>query len=193
MPEAIGLAANVKSLWISDLVHILRHLPHPMSLDVSRHWLPTYVDNLVETVERCLKDIDHFMASSPKALLLHHRCPHAVHLHNDRQYQRGCLQRVQLVAPASSGVLPLCRSYYHINRDDHSKITAVFPGPVSLFWWMTCRPPWDHWNVVGTKIEDLHRYYGQSAIMRLVSLLVSLGVAFLHSQYLGALCHKYSS
>ncbi|PBK78312.1 FAD/NAD(P)-binding domain-containing protein [Armillaria solidipes] len=81
----------------------------------------------------------------------------------------------------ASSVWTDCRSYYHINRDDQSKISAVFPGPVSLFWWMTRRPRWDHWNVVGTKTEDLHRYYGQSAIMGLVSLLVSLGVAFAFS------------
>ncbi|KAG7447924.1 FAD/NAD(P)-binding domain-containing protein [Guyanagaster necrorhizus] len=81
----------------------------------------------------------------------------------------------------ASSVWTDCRSYYHVNRDDHSKISAVFPGPVSLFWWMTRRPRWDHWNVVGAKTEDLHRHYGQGAIMGLVSLLVSLGVAFAFS------------
>ncbi len=69
---------------MSDLVHAPGRLPHPIYLDVSCHWLPLDIDNLIETVERsCLKDIDDFMASSPKALLLHHCSPHAAHLHND--------------------------------------------------------------------------------------------------------------
>ncbi|KAF8921179.1 hypothetical protein CPB85DRAFT_1269723 [Mucidula mucida] len=42
-----------------------------------------------------------------------------------------------------------CRSYYHLDRDDKSRIVATFPGPVALFWWFCRRPKWRQWDIRG--------------------------------------------
>ncbi|KIY72027.1 FAD/NAD-binding domain-containing protein [Cylindrobasidium torrendii FP15055 ss-10] len=46
-----------------------------------------------------------------------------------------------------------CRSYYHRARDNSSKIVATFPGPVSLFWWLSRVPRWNQWEVRGATLD----------------------------------------
>ncbi len=132
LADAVSLAVNGKSSWMTDLVHALLRLPHPIYLDVSRHWLPVDIDNLIETVESsCLKDIDDFMASSPKALLLHHCSPHAAHLHNDH---------------ASQSVVSAFRSYLLVPVPAHRKalvrlLTSSHTLAVEVLRWAERRRP----------------------------------------------------
>ncbi|KAK0439658.1 hypothetical protein EV421DRAFT_847077 [Armillaria borealis] len=129
---AMADAVNGNSSWMSDLVHALRRLPHPISLDVSRDWRPVDIDNLIETVERsCLKDIDDFMASSPKALLLHHCSPRAAHLHNGH---------------ASQYVVSAFRSYLLVPIPAHRKalvrlLTSSHTLAVEVLRWTERRRP----------------------------------------------------
>ncbi|KAG6814511.1 hypothetical protein H0H92_000036 [Tricholoma furcatifolium] len=47
----------------------------------------------------------------------------------------------------SGSVWTDCNSYYRLG--EQKKIIATFPGPVSLFWWMTLRPQWKDFIGVG--------------------------------------------
>lgn len=74
MNDAIMLATDGKSSWMSDLRNALLRLRQPISIDLSHPWSPVDVDNIVDAVEQAyLKDIEAFIGSSPKAPLLHHR------------------------------------------------------------------------------------------------------------------------
>ncbi|KAF9013992.1 hypothetical protein BDQ17DRAFT_434014 [Cyathus striatus] len=42
----------------------------------------------------------------------------------------------------STSVWTDCRSFYRAEREKETKIIATFPGPVSLFWWLTLWPRW---------------------------------------------------
>ncbi|PBK87987.1 hypothetical protein ARMGADRAFT_937995, partial [Armillaria gallica] len=77
MVESLTLAHAKKSSWISNLAHVLHLLHRPVSMDLSRQWLPSDIDNLITAVEQsCLMDIDAFIAVSSKALLLRYRSLH---------------------------------------------------------------------------------------------------------------------
>ncbi|PBK62909.1 hypothetical protein ARMSODRAFT_963750 [Armillaria solidipes] len=77
MAESLTLARAKKSSWISDLARVLHLLHRPVSMDLSRQWLPSDIDNLITAVEQsCLVDIDSFIAASSKALLLRYRSLH---------------------------------------------------------------------------------------------------------------------
>lgn len=41
-----------------------------------------------------------------------------------------------------------CMSYYRSDRK-LGKITATFPGPVALFWWLSRTPVWERYVAVG--------------------------------------------
>ncbi|KAK1236013.1 Palmitoylated plasma membrane-bound casein kinase [Marasmius sp. AFHP31] len=47
-----------------------------------------------------------------------------------------------------------CNSYYHVANTRQSKLIATFPGPVTLFWWMTRAIKKDHWKVTGSTTDD---------------------------------------
>lgn len=73
-----------------------------------------------------------------------------------------------------------CNSYYHVTNTRQSKLIATFPGPVTLFWWLTRSIKEEDWKVTGaTSNEWLEKKSNASRI------LVSLGVA------LAALLYSY--
>jgi hypothetical protein len=42
-----------------------------------------------------------------------------------------------------------CTSWYREGKNQDGRISAIFPGTVAWFWWLTRRPIWEHFNVVG--------------------------------------------
>lgn len=76
---------------MSDLCNALHRLRQPITIDLSRPWSPVEVDNIINAVEQsCLKDMEAFIVSSPKAPLLHH--------HSSGHSSIGCSQN-SVVAP----------------------------------------------------------------------------------------------
>ncbi|KAF9526978.1 hypothetical protein CPB83DRAFT_856911 [Crepidotus variabilis] len=57
----------------------------------------------------------------------------------------------------SDSVWTECASYYHSGRDGTSRISATFPGPVTLFWWLTRRPKWDLFHGVDSAAWERDR------------------------------------
>ncbi|KAF9469173.1 hypothetical protein BDZ94DRAFT_360082 [Collybia nuda] len=51
----------------------------------------------------------------------------------------------------STSVWTQCNSYYQVGGQKHTKIVATFPGPVSLFWWLTLTPEWGVFRSVGAE------------------------------------------
>jgi hypothetical protein len=51
----------------------------------------------------------------------------------------------------SKSVWTACNSYYQVDRQKQTKIIATFPGPVSLFWWLTRTPQWNKFHGVGAE------------------------------------------
>lgn len=52
----------------------------------------------------------------------------------------------------SKSVWAECNSFYHIGNSKNTKNVALFPGPVTLFWWMMLWPRWGDYDVVeGTR------------------------------------------
>lgn len=50
----------------------------------------------------------------------------------------------------SNSVWTECNSYYQVGGKK-TKIFATFPGPVTLFWWLTRYPRWEKFHGVGAE------------------------------------------
>ena len=61
----------------------------------------------------------------------------------------------------SKSVWTECNSYYQIDRQRGSKNVATFPGPVSLFWWLTRTPPWDKFHGVAAEAWEKQQRINQ--------------------------------
>lgn len=48
----------------------------------------------------------------------------------------------------SKSIWTECNSYYQVAGHKQSKVFALFPGPVSLFWWLTRAPSWNEFHGV---------------------------------------------
>ncbi|KAK0459216.1 uncharacterized protein EV420DRAFT_309308 [Desarmillaria tabescens] len=132
--DAVDLAINAKPSWISDLVKALRLLPLPVTFDLSRQWSPVDIDNIIEAVQRsCCNDIDDFLTSSPKALLLHHCAP--------QPRNSGSLsERMR------QSTLSTLRSYLAVPVPAHRKalvrlLTSSHMLAVEVLRWTECRCP----------------------------------------------------
>ena len=53
----------------------------------------------------------------------------------------------------STSVWTDCVSYYQTG----AKVTATFPGPVALFWWLCRLPQWDKFRGVGSENWERER------------------------------------
>ena len=74
-------------------------------------------------------------------------------------------------ARLARSVWNFCDSWYRRSGAD-GKITATFPGPVSLFWWLARRPRYSDYEVVGG--EERRRMAELKGVM---TLLLMAGVA----------------
>ncbi len=134
MNDAIMLATDGKSSWMSDLHNALLHLHQPISIDLSHPWSPVDVDNIVDTVEQAyLKDIEVFISSSPKAPLLHH-----------------CASCHSQVAYSQKSVVASFHPYLLVPVPAHRKVlvcllTSSHMLTVKVLRWAErCRPPVPH-------------------------------------------------
>ena len=81
----------------------------------------------------------------------------------------------------SRSVWTECNSYYQIDRKRGSKNVATFPGPVSLFWWLTRTPLWNKFHGVAAeaweKQRRINKIKGWGGLTAL-ALVVVLGYIF---------------
>lgn len=70
-----------------------------------------------------------------------------------------------------------CESWYR--RDKTGKNVAIFPGPVTLFWWKLRKPCWDHLICVGAEKWTRERRQGAVLKWAMASLLLAASVATL--------------
>ncbi|SJL14720.1 uncharacterized protein ARMOST_18187 [Armillaria ostoyae] len=49
--DSMTLARIRKASWIADLARVCAALPHPVRIDLSRHWSPVDIDNVITAVE----------------------------------------------------------------------------------------------------------------------------------------------
>ena len=75
-------------------------------------------------------------------------------------------------ARLARSVWNFCDSWYRRSGAD-GKITATFPGPVSLFWWLARRPRYSDYEVVGG--EERRRRMAE--LKGVMTLLLMGGVA----------------
>ncbi|KXN92229.1 4-hydroxyacetophenone monooxygenase, partial [Leucoagaricus sp. SymC.cos] len=81
-----------------------------------------------------------------------------------------------------SSVWTDCTSYYRSDRK-RGKIVATFPGPVSLFWWLSRKPVWERYKAVGAEAWAADRQ--RSALKRMalfVLLSVTASIAYMRVQ-----------
>jgi hypothetical protein len=81
----------------------------------------------------------------------------------------------------SRSVWTECNSYYQIDGKRGSKNIAMFPGPVSLFWWLTRTPPWNKFHGVAAeawekqrRIDKIKKWGG----LTVLTLVIVLGYVF---------------
>ncbi|TFK42408.1 hypothetical protein BDQ12DRAFT_273676 [Crucibulum laeve] len=79
----------------------------------------------------------------------------------------------------STSVWTECNSYYQAAGNNKSKLIATFPGPVSLFWWITRSPRWELFQAVGAekweKQRKMNRVKRWGMLAVLVVLVVGMG------------------
>lgn len=63
-----------------------------------------------------------------------------------------------------------CMSYYRRDRQ-LGKIIATFPGPVTLFWWLSRRPEWERYRGEGAEAWERERR-GRRALSVLFAAVV---------------------
>jgi len=56
----------------------------------------------------------------------------------------------------STSVWTDCVSYYQGGKDK-SKVVAMFPGPVTLFWWFCRQPKWDDFDGKESELWERER------------------------------------
>ncbi|KAL0581528.1 Palmitoylated plasma membrane-bound casein kinase [Marasmius crinis-equi] len=69
-----------------------------------------------------------------------------------------------------------CNSYYHVANTRSSKLIATFPGPVTLFWWMTKTIKKEHWKVSGSSTEN---WLDEGSFSGTAGIFVSLSIVAL--------------
>lgn len=57
----------------------------------------------------------------------------------------------------SRSVWTECNSYYQLDGQKGSKNISMFPGPVSLFWWLSLSPPWNKFHGVAAERWEKQR------------------------------------
>ncbi|EGO21874.1 putative monooxygenase [Serpula lacrymans var. lacrymans S7.9] len=71
----------------------------------------------------------------------------------------------------SCSLFTQCFSWYR--REGSKKISTIFPGPLTLFWWLTRSPQWEHYEVEGgEKWEKQRRMARISRAVGCISLIV---------------------
>lgn len=74
----------------------------------------------------------------------------------------------------SRSVWTECISYYQAGRNSKTRITATFPGPVTLFWWLARKPRWEEFEAVGAERWVAQRRFARVKSRVLLFFLVPL-------------------
>jgi hypothetical protein len=81
-----------------------------------------------------------------------------------------------------------CNSYYHQGGSVNSRIVATWPGPVSLYWWMSRKVQWHHWKAIDADDSWVQKVRSRSYGLRvmadkIVTLCLSATFGFPNNWY----------
>ncbi|RDB21175.1 Baeyer-Villiger monooxygenase [Hypsizygus marmoreus] len=89
-----------------------------------------------------------------------------------------------------------CNSYYQVGGQKETRITATFPGPVGLFWWLALRPRWSDFRGVAGEAWEKQRRKDNMKKRGILVLVLALaaGLGFVvHNQSLYEVVRRIKS